>query len=137
THTRAIIGTKLNWVHPGTRMLSSMSPMSVLKAKQPLLVTGSHGGRTISNRVLQVIVNVIDFNMDVQAAVDEPRVHHQWLPDVIALERALEPVTPSLNAMGNQTRFVFTQGDAHSILIKDGKKYVGVDRRTRGGAAGY
>jgi len=118
-------------------MLSSMSPTIVLKDKKPFLVTGSPGGRTIINTVLQVIVNVIDFKMDVQAAVDEPRIHHQWLPDVITLERPLEPITPYLNTMGNQTRLISTQGDSHSILIQDGKKYVGVDHRTRGGAAGY
>jgi len=84
-----------------------------------------------------VIVNVIDFKMEVQAAVDEPRIHHQWLPDVIAMERPLEPITASLSAMGNRTRLVSTQGDAHSILIKEGKKYAGVDHRTRGGTAGY
>jgi gamma-glutamyltranspeptidase / glutathione hydrolase len=137
TDTRGLIGTTPNLIQPGKRMLSSMSPMIVLKDKNPFLVTGSPGGRTIINTVLQVIVNVIDFKMDVQAAVDEPRIHHQWLPDVIALERPLEPIVPNLNAMGNQTRVVSTQGDAHSILIKDGKKYVGVDHRTRGGAAGY
>jgi gamma-glutamyltranspeptidase/glutathione hydrolase len=137
TDTRGLIGTNPNLIQPRKRMLSSMSPMIVLKDKKPFLVTGSPGGRTIINTVLQVIVNVIDFKMDVQAAVDEPRTDHQWLPDVIALERPLEPITPHLNAMGNQTRLVSTQGDSHSILIKDGKKYVGVDHRTRGGAAGY
>src|SRR4030095_10870926 len=105
--------------------------------KKPFLVTGSPGGRTIINTVLQVIVNVIDFKMDVQAAVDEPRIHHQWLPDVIALERPLEPISPDLNAMRNEPGLFSSQGDAHSILIKEGKKYVGVDHRTRGGAAGY
>ena len=118
-------------------MLSAMSPTIVLKDKKPFLVTGSPGGRTIINTVLQVIVNVIDFKMDVQAAVDEPRIQHQWLPDVIALERPLAPIIPQLHTMGNQTRLVSTQGDSHSILIKDGKKHVGVDHRTRGGAAGY
>jgi gamma-glutamyltranspeptidase/glutathione hydrolase len=137
TDTHGLIGTNPNLIQPGKRMLSSMSPMIVLKDKKPFLVTGSPGGRTIINTVLQVIVNVIDFKMDVQAAVDEPRIHHQWLPDVIALERPLDPIAPSLNAMGNQTRFVSSQGDSHSILIKEGKKYVGVDHRTRGGAAGY
>jgi gamma-glutamyltranspeptidase / glutathione hydrolase len=137
TDTRGLIGTNPNLIEPGKRMLSSMSPTIVLKDKKPFLVTGSPGGRTIINTVLQVIVNVIDFKMDVQAAVDEPRIHHQWLPDVITLERPLEPITPHLNTMGNQTRLVSTQGDSHSILIKDGKKYVGVDHRTRGGAAGF
>jgi len=137
TDTRGLIGTNPNLIQPGKRMLSSMAPTIVLKDRNPFLVTGSPGGRTIINTVLQVIVNVIDFKMDAQEAVDEPRIHHQWLPDAIALERPLEPMTPSLRAMGNQTRIVSTQGDAHSILIKNGKKYAGVDHRTRGGAAGY
>jgi gamma-glutamyltranspeptidase/glutathione hydrolase len=137
TDTQGLIGTNPNLIQPGKRMLSSMSPMIVLKDMKPFLVTGSPGGRTIINTVLQVIVNVIDFKMDVQAAVDEPRIHHQWLPDVISLERPLEPITATLTSMGNQTRLVSTQGDAHSILIKNGVKYVGVDHRTHGGAAGY
>jgi gamma-glutamyltranspeptidase/glutathione hydrolase len=137
TNTGGLIGTSPNLIQPGKRMLSSMSPTIVLKDNKPVLVTGSPGGRTIINTVLQVIVNLIDFKMDAQAAVDEPRIHHQWLPDVIALERPLEPITPYLSAMGNRTRLVSAQGDSHSILIKDGKKYTGVDHRTRGGAAGY
>jgi gamma-glutamyltranspeptidase/glutathione hydrolase len=137
TDTRGLIGTNPNLIQPGKRMLSSMSPTILLKDKKPFLVTGSPGGRTIINTVLQVILNVVDFRLDVQAAVDEPRIHHQWMPDVISLERPLAALTPSLNTMGDQTRLVTTQGDSHSILIKDGKKYVGVDRRTRGGAAGY
>ena len=137
TDTQGLIGTNPNLIQPGKRMLSSMSPMIVLKDKKPFLVTGSPGGRTIINTVLQVIVNVIDFKMDVQAAVDEPRIHHQWLPDVISLERSLEPITATLTSMGNQTRLVSTQGDAHSILIENGEKYVGVDHRTHGGTAGY
>src|SRR5262245_17084732 len=137
TDTRGLIGTAPNLIQPGKRMLSSMSPMIILKDKRPFLVTGSPGGRTIINTVLQVILNVVDFKMDVQTAVDEPRIHHQWLPDVIALERSLEPVVPALKTMGDQTRVVSTQGDAHSILIQDGKKYVGVDHRIRGGVAGY
>jgi gamma-glutamyltranspeptidase/glutathione hydrolase len=137
TDTRGLIGTTPNLIQPGKRMLSSMSPMIVLKDKKPFLVTGSPGGRTIINTVLQVIVNVVDFKMDVQSAVDEPRIHHQWMPDVITLERPLEPIVPSLKAMDDQTRITATQGDSHSILIKDGQKYVGVDHRTRGGASGY
>ena len=95
TDTRGLIGTPPNLIQPGKRMLSSMSPTIVLKDKKPFLVTGSPGGRTIINTVLQVIVNVIDFKMDVQDAVDEPRIHHQWLPDIIALERPLEPIASS------------------------------------------
>lgn len=137
TDTKGLIGTKPNLIEPGKRMLSSMTPTIVLKDRKPYLVTGSPGGRTIINTVLQVIVNVIDFKMDVQQAVDEPRIHHQWMPDSLTLERPLEPTVAELDAMGHQTRLGGDQGDAHSILIKDGKKFVGVDRRTRGGAGGY
>jgi gamma-glutamyltranspeptidase / glutathione hydrolase len=137
TDTKGLIGTTPNLIQPGKRMLSSMTPVIVLKDGKPFLVTGSPGGRTIINTVLQVIVNVIDFHMDMQAAVDEPRIHHQWMPDMIQAERPLEGLVPSLQAIGNEVRVQNSQGDAHSILIKDGTKYPGVDHRTRGGAAGY
>ena len=137
TDTRGLVGTKPNLIEPGKRMLSSMSPTIVLRDRKPFIVTGSPGNRTIINTVLQVIVNVIDFKMDVQAAVDEPRIHHQWMPDVITLERPLEGIVPTLNAMGDQTRLAGSQGDAHSIVVRDSRKYAGVDRRIRGGAAGY
>jgi len=137
TDLRGLIGTKPNLIEPGKRVLSSMSPTIVLKDGKVFLVTGSPGGRTIINTVLQMIVNVIDFNMDVQAAVDEPRIHHQWLPDVVRIERALESVQAGLKERGQNVELQGSQGDAHSILIKDGKRYPGVDRRSRGGAAGY
>jgi gamma-glutamyltranspeptidase / glutathione hydrolase len=137
TDTKGLIGTKPNLIAPGKRMLSSMSPMILLKDGKPFLVTGSPGGRTIINTVLQVIVNVVDFKMDVQAAVDEPRIHHQWMPDTLTIEPEMANLRPALEAMGHTVRVVNSQGDAQSILIKDGKKYPGVDHRTRGGAAGY
>ena len=137
TDTKGLIGTPPNVIEPGKRMLSSMTPAIILKDGKPFLVTGSPGGRTIINTVLQVIVNVVDFHMDMQAAVDEPRIHHQWMPDVIQMERPLEGTVSALEGMGNQVRLQNSQGDAHSILIKDGRKYPGVDHRTRGAAAGY
>ena len=137
TDTKGLIGTKPNLIEPGKRMLSSMAPTIVLKDGKPFLVTGSPGGRTIINTVLQILVNVIDFKMDIQAAVDEPRIHHQWMPDTLTIERGLVDLQPALEAMGHTVRTGASQGDAQSILIKDGKKYPGVDHRTRGGAAGY
>lgn len=137
TDLRGLIGTKPNLIEPGKRMLSSMSPTIVLKDGKPYLVTGSPGGRTIINTVLQIIVNVLDFGMDAQAAVDEPRIHHQWLPDVVRLERGLADAQAGLTERGQKVELQGGQGDAHSILIKDGKRYPGVDRRIRGGAAGY
>jgi gamma-glutamyltranspeptidase / glutathione hydrolase len=137
TDTKGLIGTTPNLIQPGKRMLSAMTPVIVLKDGKPFLVTGSPGGRTIINTVLQIVVNVIDFHMDMQAAVDEPRIHHQWMPDIIQAERPLELLVPTLQTMGNQVRIQNSQGDAHSILIKDGMKFPGVDHRNRGGAAGY
>jgi gamma-glutamyltranspeptidase/glutathione hydrolase len=137
TDTKGLIGTQPNLIAPDKRMLSSMSPMILLKDGKPFLVTGSPGGRTIINTVLQIIVNVVDFKMDVQAAVDEPRIHHQWMPDTLTIEREMADLQPALEAMGHTVRVGNSQGDAQSILIKDGKKYPGVDHRTRGGAAGY
>jgi gamma-glutamyltranspeptidase/glutathione hydrolase len=137
TDTKGLIGTQPNLIQPGKRMLSSMSPMIVLKDGKPFLVTGSPGGRTIINTVLQIIVNVIDFKMDIQTAVDEPRIHHQWMPDTLTMERGLADLQPVLEAMGHSVRIGNSQGDAQSILIKDGKKYPGVDHRTRGAASGY
>jgi gamma-glutamyltranspeptidase/glutathione hydrolase len=137
TDTGGTIGTSPNLIAPGKRMLSSMSPTIVLKDRKPYLVTGSLGGRTIINTVLQVIVNVIDFNMDIEAAVDEPRIHHQWMPDELVLESELADAIPALSSMGHRTVLGPPQGDAQSILIRDGTKYVGVDHRVRGGAAGY
>ncbi len=72
-----------NAIAPGKRPLSSMTPTIVLKDGKPFLVTGSPGGPTIINTVLLVLTNVIDFHMSVTQAVDAPRFHHQWKPDVI------------------------------------------------------
>ena len=137
TDTNGLIGTEPNLIAPGKRMLSSMSPTLVLRDDQPVLVTGSPGGRTIINTVYQVVVSVVDFGMDAQQAVDEPRIHHQWMPDRINMEEALEPIDDALRDLGQQTRIVPPWGDAHSILVRNGRLFPGIDRRHRGGAAGY
>ena len=137
TDTNGMIGTRPNLIAGGKRMLSSMSPTLVLRDGSPFLATGSPGGRTIINTVLQVIVNVIDFRMDVQAAVDEPRIHHQWMPDRVDMEESLETIEAAMQDRGHTTRIRNRQGDAHSILVLDGELYAGVDQRVRGGAAGY
>ena len=122
---------------PNKRMLSAMSPTLELRDGQPVLATGSPGGRTIINTVLQIVINVIDFGMEAQPAVDEPRIHHQWMPDRISMERALESIEAAMQELGHQTRLVGGQGDAHTILILAGRLFPGIDHRSRGGAAGY
>jgi gamma-glutamyltranspeptidase / glutathione hydrolase len=121
-------------------MLSSMSPTVVLKGGKPVLVTGSPGGRTIINTVLCVVTNVIDFDMDVQAAVDAPRQHHQWFPDVLQLEAGDRDLLKKLEALGHKVRTSpIKQGDAHSIWIdpKTGLYHGAADKRIDGKAAGY
>src|SRR6202022_4468509 len=82
-----LVGFEANLPGPGKRPLSSMSPTIVLKDNKPVLVTGSPGGSRIISTVLQVIVNVLDYQMAAAAAVAAPRLHHQWLPDVVRIER--------------------------------------------------
>jgi gamma-glutamyltranspeptidase/glutathione hydrolase len=98
-------------------MLSSMTPTILVRDGQPVLVVGSLGGRTIINTVLQIILNRVDFGMNVQEAVDAPRFHHQWLPDRIQYERfGLSPDTLELlRARGHQLREVATQGVAQAV----------------------
>ena len=85
TNDQGLIGTEPNLARPGKRMLSSMSPTIVAKDGKLFMVTGSPGGRTIINTVLMTILDVIDFGMNAQEAVDAGRIHHQWLPDRLSV----------------------------------------------------
>jgi gamma-glutamyltranspeptidase/glutathione hydrolase len=138
------IGTLPNQIAPGKRMLSSMCPTVVLKDGKVYLVTGSPGGRTIINTVLSVVLNVVDFKMDLRSAVNAPRLHHQWFPDRVSVEPQLAREHPALlkrlEAMGHTVRVSKDeQGDAHSILIDPQMgELIGVaDKREDGSAAGY
>src|SRR5258706_4129316 len=97
-----LVGFEANLPGPSKRPLSSMSPTIVLKDGKPVLVTGSPGGSRIISTVLQVIVNVLDYRMDVAAAVAAPRLHHQWLPDDVRIERGFaEDTIAALTAKGH------------------------------------
>jgi gamma-glutamyltranspeptidase/glutathione hydrolase len=134
------IGTAANQIEAGKRMLSSQTPTIVARDGKVFLITGSPGSRTIINTVLQVIVNVIDFNMDIQSAVEAPRLHHQWLPDRLRIEQTRKhaEVIARLKAMGHAVEGT-RQGDAHSILVdlKTGTYRGAADPRINGKAAGY
>ena len=142
TDTNGRIGTDANLLVPGKRMVSSMCPIVVRRDGRVVLVTGSPGGRTIINTVLNVVVNVLDFGMNLQAAVDAPRFHHQWFPDVVQLEPALVREHPQtierLKAMGHAIA-TKQQGDAHSLLVDTaaGEIVGAADQRISGKAAGY
>jgi gamma-glutamyltranspeptidase/glutathione hydrolase len=135
------IGTTANQVEPGKRMLSSMCPTIIVKDGKALLLTGSPGGRTIINTVLCVVVNVVDFEMEIQAAVDAPRMHHQWFPDQLRVESTLAAehadALAELAKMGHHVEKVGRQGDAHSIWInpRTGEQVGAPDRRISGKAS--
>jgi gamma-glutamyltranspeptidase/glutathione hydrolase len=118
TDSTGSIGTPANLIRPGKRMLSSMSPTIVAKDGKPFLVTGSPGGRTIIGTTLDVILHAVDFGANARMAVDGPRLHHQWMPDMATYERnALsEPVMKALTDMGHRIGVGSGQGDAHSIM---------------------
>ncbi|MEO7084341.1 MAG: gamma-glutamyltransferase [Gemmatimonadaceae bacterium] len=132
TNTTGDIGTPANIIAPGKRMLSSMSPTIVTKNGKLFMVTGSPGGRTIINTVMEIVLNGLDFAMDARQAVDAPRFHHQWMPDVVTFERNALPdsTTQRLQAMGHTLRFAGVQGDGHTIIMRDGVAYGANDKRS-------
>jgi gamma-glutamyltranspeptidase/glutathione hydrolase len=134
-----LVGFAANLPGPGKRPLSSMSPTIVLKDGKPVLVTGSPGGSRIISTVLQVFVNVLDYHMNVAAAVDALRLHHQWLPDEVRVERGFsEDVLAGLKAKGHRIVEPMGQTSANSIAITPDGVQGGPDPRTRGSeAAGY
>jgi gamma-glutamyltranspeptidase / glutathione hydrolase len=131
------IGTRANLIDPGKRMLSSMTPVIVTKNGRVVLVTGSPGGRTIINTVLSVVLGVTEFDLNVRDAVDALRMHHQWLPDEVTIERdgVSEDVVQKLRAMGHTVNVAGTQGDANSIEVDEGGTATGAadDRRSPDG----
>ena len=104
TTAEGLVGTDPNLAAPGKRMLSSMAPTILAKDGQLFMVTGSPGGRTIINTVLETIVAVVDFGLNAQETVDAPRFHHQWLPDRISYERTGVRPTPCANSNDAATR---------------------------------
>jgi len=136
-----LLGGVANEIQPSKRMLSSMTPTIVTKGDEVVLVTGSPGGSTIINTVLQVIVNVIDHGMNIEDAVSSPRFHHQWQPDLISYESGAisEQALAELRDWGHQgiSRSRFPLGDANSIKV-NGDMLEGVsDPRNDGGTAGF
>lgn len=131
-----LVGYEPNLPGPGKRPLSSMSPTIVLRGGKPVLVTGSPGGSLIISTVLQVIVNVIDYRMDVAAAVAAPRLHHQWLPDKVRVERGFpDAVLFELKAMDHLIVEPMGQTSANSILVTPNGPLGAPDPRSRGAEA--
>ncbi len=141
-----LIGGEANKIEPRKRPLSSMTPVIIKKDGKPYFVTGSPGGSTIITVVLQNILNIIDFDMNVMEAVTTPRIHHQWLPDIVITEPGISADTVRIleergfifgkNMDGKYKRT--TLGRTNAILQKRGYFYGAADPRSpTSGAAGH
>jgi gamma-glutamyltranspeptidase / glutathione hydrolase len=133
------IGNANNAIAPGKRMLSSMTPTIVLKNGSPYLVVGTPGGTTIPTSVFQTLVNMLEFNMSAGDAVNKPKFHHQWLPDIIEVEKDFDAkVKEQLRAMGYTVKDRGTIGRTEVIEIKSKKQVIAVaDKRGDDDARGF
>lgn len=134
------VGGEANAIHPGKRMLSSMTPTIVLKNNKPYIVVGTPGGTTIPTQIFQTLVNILDFGMSIDDAVNKPKFHHQWLPDEIVTEKGFPAeLKMKLTEMGY--RFAKERnGIGRTEIIRvlpNGKFEAVADHRGDDGAEGY
>jgi gamma-glutamyltranspeptidase/glutathione hydrolase len=134
-----LVGGEANAPGPRKRPLSSMSPTILLDQGRVVLVTGSPGGSRIISTVLNVVTNIVDHKMGVMEAVSAPRLHHQWLPDELRIERGFSPDTLKLlEAKGHKLVVGAASGSAHTILVTSRGLEGAADQRQRGTlASGY
>jgi gamma-glutamyltranspeptidase/glutathione hydrolase len=127
-----LIGGEANAVEPSKRMLSSMTPTILEKDGNLFMVLGTPGGSTIITAVFQTIINVVDYDMSIEQAVNSPRFHHQWYPDEIKLENDIAKdsnLIIQLKAMNHQLNFVSSMNRVDAILVKKNKYFGGADNR--------
>jgi gamma-glutamyltranspeptidase/glutathione hydrolase len=135
-----LVGGEINSIQSGKKMLSSMTPVIVEKDGKLFLVAGSPGGSTIPTTVFQIIVNVIDFGMNIQEAVDAGRFHNQWLPEQTSFEKnSIDSLTViKLIGMGHTFNERTAMGSVNAIMILgNNKKAGGADKRGNNTACGY
>jgi gamma-glutamyltranspeptidase/glutathione hydrolase len=135
-----LVQGEANTIEPGKRPLSSMTPTIVLRDNQLYMLLGGPGGSRIPTAVLQVFLNIVDFGMNPQEAVDAPRFHHQWLPDVLGVERGFSPdALALLRSRGHEVRQDTAPVSAvvEVILRDDGWLQGAADGRRWGRASGY
>jgi gamma-glutamyltranspeptidase/glutathione hydrolase len=131
-----LLGGSANAIEPGKRPLSSMTPVIVLKEGKPWLATGTPGGARIITTVLQTVLNTIDFKMNIAEALSMPRVHHQWMPDYLRIEKGLSPDTIRLlRDKGHELRVMPTMGRVQTVQQQQGFLFGATDPRNPDGAA--
>lgn len=133
------VGGEANSIVAGKRMLSSMTPTIVLKNNQPYLIVGTPGGTTIPTSVFQTIVDIIEFGMSTEDAVNKPKFHHQWLPDTLDVEKDFpEAIRENLKKMGYAIKQRSSIGRTEVIKVLPDKKFEAVaDSRGEDAAEGW
>lgn len=133
------VGGEANAIQPNKRMLSSMTPTLVLKKGKPYIVCGTPGGTTIPTSVFQTLVNLLEFNMSAEDAVNKPKFHHQWLPDEVAVEPSFPAKTiAELQAMGYKITPRTAIGRTEAIrILPNGKLETAADKRGDDSVAGF
>lgn len=131
------VGGQANAIQPGKRMLSSMTPTLVLKNKKPFIVVGTPGGTTIPTSVFQGLINIIEFGMSASDAINKPKFHHQWLPDVVEVEKDFSvEVRKKLELMGYKIKERYF-GSTEIIKLTKGKLETAADKRGDDSVAGF
>ncbi|MEN9350420.1 MAG: gamma-glutamyltransferase [Bacteroidota bacterium] len=133
------IGGEANAIEPHKRMLSSMTPTLLTKNNKPYLTVGTPGGTTIPTSVFQTIVNLVDFNMSLEDAINNPKFHHQWLPDEVSIEKTFSQSTKeALEKMGYLIKARGSIGRTEGVLIgPTGKRITVADKRGDDAVAGF
>lgn len=133
-----LVGADANAIEPGKRPLSSMTPTILLKDGKLFMVVGAPGGSRITTGVTEVIFDVVDFGMNVQDAVDLPRFHHQWKPDILYLQNGFNPkVQAALSDMGYSIQPIESVARVEAIVVRNGKLEGGTESRMHGKVSGY
>lgn len=134
-----LLGNEANAIQPSKRPLSSMTPSIILKDNKPFLILGTPGGSTIITTVLQNFLNVTLHEMTIKEAVDAPRFHSQWMPDLIEYEKnsLSKKIIKQLEEMGHNLKLRGNIGEANGIMIDENGFWGGADKRGENTAVGY
>jgi len=133
-----LVGNEANAIQPGKRPLSSMSPTLVLRNRDPLLAIGASGGPRIITATVQALVNVVDFGMDLDAAIAAPRIHDQAVPARLFFEPALDPtLVAGLRKLGHELAEARDLGSVEAVLVSPQGLSGAADPRKGGAAAGW